>query len=60
VLPQSELRPIGNHNYGAIARLRTGVTPAQALAEINVVQKRFPEQAGGLGFTDRLSWSLTA
>lgn len=46
VIPESEMRPVGNHNYAAVAQLRHGATPAQALAEINTVQKRFPQEAG--------------
>ena len=33
---------MGNYNYAAVVRLRPGVTAEQALAEINVVQARFP------------------
>ena len=47
VLSQEEQsRLMGNFNYAAVIRLRRGVTAAQALAEINVVQARFPRQAG--------------
>jgi len=38
-------RLMGNFNYGAVLRLRRGVTAGQALAEINVVQARFPRLA---------------
>ena len=37
---------MGNYNYAAVVRLRPGVTAEQALAEINVVQARFPAQLG--------------
>jgi hypothetical protein len=33
---------MGNFNYAALLRLRHGVSPEQALAEIDVVQARFP------------------
>jgi len=39
-------RVTGNFNYLAVIRLRRGVTAAQALAEINVVEARFPTQPG--------------
>ena len=37
---------MGNFNYAAVIRVRRGVTAGQALAEINVVQARFPLLAG--------------
>ena len=37
---------MGNYNYGSVVRLRRGATAEQALAEINVVQTRFPLLAG--------------
>ena len=43
---QERSRLMGNFNYGAVVRLRRGVTAGQALAEINVVQTRFPGLAG--------------
>lgn len=46
VIGKDQLRPMGNFNYGAVAKLRRGATVEQALAEINVVQARFPAQAG--------------
>jgi predicted permease len=47
VLSRQELaRTTGNHNYAAVLRLRLGATAEQALAEINVVQARFPRQSG--------------
>ena len=30
--------PLGNFRFAAIARLKTGITPVQALADLNVVQ----------------------
>ncbi len=33
--------PFGNFNYGAIGRLRPGVTPQQAVAEMNPIQASF-------------------
>ncbi len=50
VLSQTEQsRLMGNFNYAAVIRLRPGVNAEQALAEINVVQARFPRQAGVQG-----------
>ncbi len=47
VLSQREQsRLMGNFNYAAVVRLRRGANAGQALAEINVVQARFPRQAG--------------
>ena len=47
VLPQAELlRLMGNFNYAAVVRIRRGATVKQALAEINVVQARFPARLG--------------
>jgi len=36
---------IGEFDFTAIARLKQGVTPAQALAELNVIQARIAKQA---------------
>jgi putative ABC transport system permease protein len=47
VLGRDEIgRLTGNHNYSAVVRLRRGATAEQAVAEMNVVQARFPRQAG--------------
>jgi predicted permease len=47
VLSQRDLsRLMGNFNYGAVVRLKRSVTAGQALAEINVVESRFPRLAG--------------
>jgi predicted permease len=46
--PQQRLRLVGNHNYFALVRLRQRITAAQATAEINTVQSRFPRQTGAL------------
>lgn len=47
VLDQDELsRLMGNFNYATVIRLKRGVTAAQGLAEMNVVQARFPAQLG--------------
>ena len=47
VLAPAELsRLMGNFNYAAVVRVRRGATAGQALAEINVVQARFPAQLG--------------
>ena len=39
-------RWMGNYNYAAVVRLRPGVTAEQALADINVIQARFPLRTG--------------
>jgi putative ABC transport system permease protein len=47
VLRRDEIgRLMGNYNYAAVIRLRSGATAEQALSEINVVQARFPRLAG--------------
>jgi predicted permease len=47
VLEPDEIgRLMGNYNYGALVRLKAGATADRALAEMNVVQSRFPRQAG--------------
>jgi predicted permease len=47
VFTQAELlRLMGNFNYAAVVRVRGGVTARKAVAEINVVQARFPAQLG--------------
>ncbi|MBY0495002.1 MAG: ABC transporter permease [Cyanobacteria bacterium] len=42
-------RLMGNYNYAALTRLKPGVTPEAALAELNVVQSRFPAMTGAGG-----------
>src|SRR5690348_1121555 len=42
---QERSRIMGNFNYVAFIRLKRGVTAMQALAEINLVEARFPAQA---------------
>jgi len=37
-IDRTKLDAMGNHNFGAIARLRDGVSPQQALADLNAVQ----------------------
>jgi putative ABC transport system permease protein len=47
VLGQDEIRRwMGNHNYAAVVRLRPGIASDQALADINVIQARFPRRTG--------------
>jgi predicted permease len=47
VLPSDEIgRLMGNYNYFALVRLKSGATAGKALAEINVIQARFPRLAG--------------
>jgi putative ABC transport system permease protein len=46
-LTQDDLsRAMGNYNFTAVARLKPGATAEQAIAEMNVVEARFLEQAG--------------
>ena len=40
---------MGNYNYAALVRLKPGVTRDAALAELNVVQGRFPAMTGAGG-----------
>ena len=44
-LDAKQFSPLGEFDYGAIARLRPGISPAQALAELNVIQARIAKQA---------------
>jgi len=37
-IDRGKLDAMGNHNYGAIARLREGVSPEQAVADLDAVQ----------------------
>jgi len=37
-IDRTKLDAMGNHNFGAIARLRDGVSPQQAIADLNTVQ----------------------
>ena len=37
-IDRSKLAPMANHNFGAIGRLRDGVSPQQALADLDAVQ----------------------
>ncbi|MEP7363858.1 MAG: ABC transporter permease [Acidobacteriota bacterium] len=46
VLGEQQFGPMGNFNYNAMVRLKRGATPEQAVAEMNVVQARFPILAG--------------
>jgi putative ABC transport system permease protein len=51
VLGRDELaRMMGNFNYAALLRLKGSKTAREALAEINVIEARFPQLAGS---TDR-------
>jgi predicted permease len=50
VVPVDERnRMMGNYNYAALIRLKPGVSAETALAEINVVQARFPGMTGAGG-----------
>jgi putative ABC transport system permease protein len=50
VVPVEErTRMMGNYNYAALVRLKPGVTAQAALAEVNVVQGRFPAMSGAGG-----------
>ncbi|MGH9719825.1 MAG: ADOP family duplicated permease [Bryobacteraceae bacterium] len=46
VYVRGEMRPMGNFNYAAMARLKPGASPERAVAEINTVQAQFPKMAG--------------
>ena len=43
----AEMRQIDNHNYFVIARLRPGATMAQALSEVDTVQKQIKRENPG-------------
>ncbi len=43
---RDQLEMMGEFNYGAIARLKPGVTPQQALSELNVLQTRLARASG--------------
>jgi len=45
-IPKSNLEPNGNFNYGALGRLRPGVSVAQAEAELNVLQAGIAQEFG--------------
>ena len=50
VIPVAErTRMMGNYNYAALIRLKPGVTPQAAIAELNVVQGRFLAMTGSGG-----------
>ncbi len=50
VFDREELqRYMGNYNYAALVRVKAGATREQALAEINVIQARFPLMTGAEG-----------
>ena len=50
VVDSAELtRMMGNYNYAALVRVKPGVAVEQALAEMNVVQARFPGMTGAEG-----------
>ena len=42
-------RLMGNYNYAALVRIKPGVSAEQAVAEMNVVQARFPGMTGADG-----------
>lgn len=45
VLPR-DLTPVDNHSFQALARLKRGVTPAQALSEIDTISQRIRQEYG--------------
>lgn len=47
-------RPMGNFNFAAVVRVRRGVAVEQALAEMNVVQARFPQPGSNVDLKARL------
>ena len=50
VIPvEQRTRMMGNYNYAALVRLKPGVAAPAALAELNVVQARFPAMTGDSG-----------
>jgi predicted permease len=50
VVPANERnRMMGNYNYAALIRLKPGVSAETAIAEMNVVQARFPGMTGDGG-----------
>lgn len=49
VFNKDELTDGGDFNYAAIGRLKPGVTPAQALAELNVIQAGVSRAFPGMG-----------
>ena len=47
VIPDDEIgRMMGNYNYFALVRVKSGAIAGQALSEMNVVQARFPKSSG--------------
>jgi predicted permease len=44
-LDAKQFSPLGEFDYAAIARLRPGISPVQALAELNVIQARIAKEA---------------
>jgi predicted permease len=44
-LDPKDLEPLGGFDFAAIGRLKPGVTPSQALAELNVVQAQIAKEA---------------
>ncbi len=44
-LRDDELEPMGDFDYSCIAKLKPGITPAQALSELNVIQAQLAAQA---------------
>jgi len=51
-LDAAKWSPFGDFDFAAIARLRPGISPAQALAELNVVQANIAK-SGNVGLTLR-------
>jgi putative ABC transport system permease protein len=47
-LSPDQFHLLGNFRFAAIARLKAGVTPEQALADLDVVQARIADQAGSM------------
>jgi predicted permease len=62
-IDESELSEMGDFNYGCIARLKPGVTAAQALADLNSVEKAitasFAEKVDLYGSLTQLQQQIT-
>ena len=53
-------RFMGNYNYAALVRLRPGASAEQAVAEMNVIEARFPPMTGAPGSIEVMLLALHA